>query len=141
VYRQSNGAILLINSKYIGSDGRGAANDALACIPVVSGGFCNPDPGTVGNLPRNAFNGPAFFDWDLGILKSFPISESKRLEYRVEMFNASNHPTFAVGDPSYAFGITGANPSDMYINDPNFGVATSTTSTPRVIQMGLRFLF
>jgi hypothetical protein len=95
----------------------------------------------VGNLPRNAFNGPAFFDWDLGILKSFPISESKRLEYRVEMFNASNHPTFAVGDPSYAFGITGANPSDMYINDPNFGVATSTTSTPRVIQMGLRFLF
>jgi len=50
-----------------------------------------------------------------------------------------------VGDPSYAFGITGAitgaGPSDMYINDPNFGVATSTTSTPRVIQMGLRFLF
>ena len=141
VYRQSNGAILLINSKYIGSDGRGAPNDALVCAPVVSGGFCNPDPGAVGNLPRNAFNGPAFFDWDLGILKSFPISESKRLEYRVEMFNASNHPTFAVGDPSYAFGITGANPSDMYINDPNFGVATSTTSTPRVIQMGLRFLF
>jgi hypothetical protein len=29
----------------------------------------------------------------------------------------------------------------MYINDPNFGVATSTASTPRVIQMGMRFVF
>jgi hypothetical protein len=29
----------------------------------------------------------------------------------------------------------------MYINDPNFGIATSTNSTPRIIQMGLRFLF
>jgi hypothetical protein len=111
------------------------------CVPLVSGGFCNPDPGTVGNLPRNAFNGPAFFNWDLGILKNFPITESKRLEYRVEMFNASNHPTFAVGDPSYAATITGASSSDMYINDPNFGVATSTASSPRVIQMGLRLIF
>jgi hypothetical protein len=29
----------------------------------------------------------------------------------------------------------------MYINDPNFGVATSTASSPRVIQMGLRLIF
>jgi hypothetical protein len=141
VYRQPNGNVLLIDPKYIGSDGRGAPNDALVCVPLVSGGFCNPDPGTVGNLPRNAFNGPAFFNWDLGILKSFPITESKRLEYRVEMFNASNRPTFAVGDPSYAAGISGASSSDMYINDPNFGIATSTASTPRVIQMGLRLIF
>jgi hypothetical protein len=141
VHHEPNGTILLIDPKYIGSDGRGAPNDALVCVPVVSGSFCNPDPGTVGNLPRNAFNGPAFFNWDLGILKNFPITESKRLEYRVEMFNASNHPTFAVGDPSYAATITGASSSDMYINDPKFGVATSTASNPRVIQMGLRLIF
>jgi carboxypeptidase family protein len=145
VYRQSNGQILLINPKYIGSDGRGAPNDALTCVPLVSGGFCNPDPGTVGNLPRNAFNGPAFFDWDLGILKGFPISESKKLEYRVEMFNASNHPVFAVGNSGFAVANpvtnSGASLSDMYINDPNFGVATSTASTPRIIQMGLRLIF
>ena len=56
------------------------------------------------------------------------------------MFNAPNHPTFATGNFAYLAGLTGANKSDMYINDPNFGVATSTTSTPRVIQMGLTFL-
>ena len=138
---QSNGEVLLINPKFIGSDGRGAPNDALTCIPVVSGGFCNPQPGTVGNLPRNAFNGPAFFNWDLGILKGFPISESKDLEFRLEMFNVPNHPTFAVGDPNFAVASPGASPSDMYINDPKFGVATSTASNPRVVQMGLRFVF
>jgi hypothetical protein len=141
VYRQSNGEILLINPKYIGPDGRGAPNDAFTCTPLVPGGFCNPDPGTVGNLPRNAFNGPSFFNWDLGILKTLPISESKKLVYRLEFFNAPNHPTFAVGNPAYSAGISGANKSDMYINDPNFGVGTSTVSTPRVIQMGLSFLF
>jgi hypothetical protein len=141
VYRQSDGAVLLINPKYIGPDGRGAPNDALTCTPLVPGGFCNPDPGTVGNLPRNAFNGRAFFNWDLGIHKSFPVSESKKLEYRLEMFNAPNHPTFAVGNLAYSTGISGANKSDMYINDPNFGIATSTVSTPRVIQMGLSLFF
>jgi hypothetical protein len=138
---QSNGEVLLINPKFIGSDGRGAPNDGLTCAPIVSGGFCNPQPGTVGNLPRNAFNGPAFFNWDLAILKGFPITESKNLEFRVEMFNVPNHPTFAVGDPNFAVASPGASPSDMYINDPKFGVATSTASNPRVVQMGLRLTF
>jgi hypothetical protein len=138
---QSNGEVLLINPKFIGPNGLGAPNDGLTCMPIVPGGFCNPQPGTVGNLPRNAFNGPAFFNWDLAILKAFPITESKELEFRAEMFNAPNHPTFAVGDPNYAVSNPGASPSDMYINDPKFGVATSTASTPRIIQLGLRFMF
>jgi len=138
---QTNGDVMLINPKFIGPDGRAVPNDALTCVPLVSGGFCNPQPGTVGNLPRNAFNGPAFFNWDLGIMKNIPITESKNLEFRVEMFNAPNHPTFAVGDPTYLVANPGASSSDMYINDPNFGVATGTASTPRVIQMGLRFIF
>jgi len=138
---QSNGEVLLINPKFVGSDGRGVPDDSLTCTPIVAGGFCNPDPGTVGNLPRNAFNGPAFFNWDLGILKGFPITESKNLEFRVEMFNAPNRPTFAVGDSTFLVANPSASPSDMYINDPKFGVATSTASTPRVIQMGLRFIF
>ncbi len=138
---QSNGEVLLINPKFVGPDGRGAPTDALTCTPVVSGGFCNPQPGTVGNLPRNAFNGPVFFNWDFAILKDFPITEEKSLQFRVEMFNAPNHPTFAVGNPNYAVANPGASPSDMYINDPNFGVASSTASTPRIIQMGLRFIF
>lgn len=133
-YHGPNGEVLLINPKFIGPDGRGAPNFALTCTPLVSGGFCNPGPGAVGNLPRNAFNSPPFFNWDLSILKRFPFGEAKELVYRVDMFNAFNHPTFAVANAS-----TGA--PDMNINDTNFGVATSAASTSRVIQMGLRFDF
>ncbi len=133
--------MILINPKYIGPDGRGVGNDALTCIPLVAGGFCNPQPGAVGNLPLNAFNGPAFFNWDLSILKSFPITESKKLDFRIDLLNAPNHPTFAVGDPNYQVSNPGASSSDMYINDPNFGVATTTSSSPRIIQMGLIFRF
>ena len=138
---QSSGSVLLINPMFIGPDGRGVPADALTCVPLVPGGFCNPQPGTVGNLPRNAFNGPAFFNWDLGILKNFRLTETKDLEFRVEMFNAPNHPTFAVGNQTYLVANPGASLSDMYINDPKFGVANSTASTPRIIQMGLRFIF
>jgi hypothetical protein len=138
---QSNGEVVLINPKYIGPNGTGVGNDALTCTPLISDGFCNPQPGTVGNLPINAFNGPVFFNWDLSILKAFPITESRELEFRIDMFNVPNHPTFAVGDSNYPVSNPGASPSDMYINDPNFGVATTTASTPRVIQMGLIFKF
>jgi len=141
VSHQPNGEVLLINPKYIGPDGRGAPNDGLTCMPLVAGGFCNPQPGTVGNLGREAFNGPAYFNWDLGIQKDFPITESKNLQFRVEMFNAPNHPTFAVGDPNYQVANPGASTTDMYINDPKFGVATTTASTARIIQMGLIFKF
>jgi Carboxypeptidase regulatory-like domain/TonB dependent receptor-like, beta-barrel len=133
-YPQANGQVLLINPMYIGVDGRGVPDDALTCTPLAAGGFCNPAPGTVGNLPRDAFNGPPLFNWDLSILKSFSVTESKRFEYRLDLFNAFNHPTFAVGNP-------GAGITDMNINDANFGVATSTVSSPRRIQMGLRFVF
>lgn len=138
---QSNGEVLLINPKYMGPDGRGAPNDALTCAPLVAGGFCNPQPGTAGNLPRNAFNGPVFFDWDFSLLKTISISESKKLKLRLDMFNALNHPVFAVGDPNYLVANPDASPSDIYINDPKFGVATSTASSPRVLQVGLVLAF
>ena len=140
LYR-SNGQVLLINPKFIGPDGRGVGNDGLTCTPLIAGGFCNPQPGTVGNLPLNGFNGSVFFNWDLSIIKAFPITESRKLEFRIDMFNALNHPTFAVGDSTFQVANPGASPADMYINDPNFGVATRTASTPRVIQLGLILKF
>ena len=42
---------------------------------------------------------------------------------------------------SNASGTPGAGITDMNINDTDFGVATSTLSSPRVIQMGLRLVF
>jgi len=64
---------------------------------LVSGGFCNPQPGDGGELPPTRLTA-CIINWDLGIMKNIPITEAKNLEFRVEMFNAPNHPTFAVGN-------------------------------------------
>jgi hypothetical protein len=126
VFFQS-GQVFAMNPTFIGPDGRGVPADAVTCKPLVTGGFCNPDPGTVGALSRLAFGGPTFFNWDFSVIKQTPIMESKKLEYRAEFFNVLNHPTFFVGDQN--------------VNGTTFGVISSTSSTARLVQMSLRFIF
>ena len=82
--------------------------------------------GTYGNIGRNLLTGPSLFDWDLGVLKRFPIHENMDLQYRAEAFNATNHTNFS-------------NPVAT-VSNLNFGKILSAAS-PRVIQMSLRFSF
>ncbi len=57
--------------------------------------FSTPDPGTFGNLPRNALRGPNFSQFDLVLNKRFRFSDSVNLEFRTEVFNIFNHTNFA----------------------------------------------
>jgi hypothetical protein len=131
---QPNGVVYLINPKLISSDGTGVGLPALTCQPAVTGGFCNPQPGQVGNLQANAFSGPAYFDWDLSAAKDFDLTERFRLTFRAEAFNVLNHPVFA--PPLDSNGTASFN-----INNSNFGQATNTVSVPRILQMSLRLKF
>jgi len=47
-----------------------------------------------GNIGRNAFRGPAFFNIDAQISRLFPIHERYVLDLRLESFNMLNHPNF-----------------------------------------------
>ena len=51
-----------------------------------------------GNAGRNTLVGPGqnVFDWSLR--KEFAVTETQRLEFRAEFFNAFNHPNFAQPD-------------------------------------------
>jgi hypothetical protein len=57
--------------------------------------FAIPQPGTYGNLPRNAFKGPNFTQFDFMVSKQFPIAEKAKVEFRSEFFNIFNHTNFA----------------------------------------------
>ncbi len=67
--------------------------------------FAAPAPGQLG-LGRNIFQGPSYWNIDLGISKGFQLSERFRLTFRTEMFNALNHANFrnprdaSVGSPA-----------------------------------------
>lgn len=53
---------------------------------------------------RNSFRGPNHWNWDMGIYKTFKLTEKVGLQIRGELFNAVNHPNlFVIGssaDPS-----------------------------------------
>lgn len=52
-----------------------------------------------GNIGRNTVRGPAFFQADLGLHKSFPVwREATKLEFRMEAFNLFNHTNFQAPD-------------------------------------------
>jgi hypothetical protein len=92
--------------------------------------WINPDAftspvGFYGTLGRNTVIGPGLSTLDFSIVKSFEMRDSRRLQFRAEFFNAFNHPNF--GLPNRTFGV------------PDFGVISSTTTSPRQIQFGLRY--
>ena len=70
---------------------------AFAQVTAPCGANVNGCPflGTYGNVGRNAFRTPKFFQFDSQISRIFPIHESLALDLRLEAFNVLNHPNFA----------------------------------------------
>ncbi len=87
--------------------------NAIQLNPIIT---CNPTSGLTGShqyinpgcfaaptqIGQNgptilpAIYGPAFFDSDLGLFKNFQISESKKLQFRIQANNFLNHPLWSM---------------------------------------------
>ena len=76
-----------------------------------------------GNSGRNSVRGPHFTDSDIYITKTVPIKEEIKFRFDVQMFNAFNHPNFALPNEVEA-GVPG-------VSIPaRFGTLESTISPP-----------
>jgi hypothetical protein len=132
--------VYIFDPAFIGDDGRAVGPDEQVCDFTLDNGsqalFCNPALGELGNLPRYAFNGPAYFNWDFSLIKNTPINERVGVEFRVEFFNFTNHPTFFTGSIA---GISNRTGED--INSTSFGQSFATLSDRRIVQFGLRVTF
>lgn len=60
--------------------------------------FAQPAQGAFGNTSRNVIRGPGVNTWNLSLFKSFKLSERATLQFRLESFNAFNHPEFGFPD-------------------------------------------
>ena len=78
-------------------------------------------------MARHALQGDGLGNLDLSIFRKFRFGESKVIELRVEMFNATNSPTW--------------NRPTAQLDSVNFGRIFSTNSTERQIQLGLKIHF
>jgi hypothetical protein len=58
--------------------------------------FSVPDPGTLGNLPRNFFRNAPYFQTDLSVLRKFKLGERWAFDLRVDARNLTNTPDFDI---------------------------------------------
>jgi hypothetical protein len=90
--------------------------------------FSIPAPGRLGNTGRNFFTGPSLFNLDLTIGKQFRVTERQNLQFRLEIQNATNTPSF--GFPT------------AVVTSTVFGrVRDSVVSSSRKMQLALKYNF
>jgi len=94
-------------------------------IAAANGGF-------YGNLGRNTLIGPGLATWDFSVLKDTRIREQLNLQFRAEIFNLLNRANFNQPN-AVVFTPSGVSPTA--------GVITSTTTTSRQVQFGLKLLW
>ncbi|MGD0222334.1 MAG: carboxypeptidase-like regulatory domain-containing protein [Terriglobia bacterium] len=96
--------------------------------------FIQPLAGTYGNVGRNILQGAGLATTDLSLARKFNLSERVGLQFRAEFFNALNRTNLNTPNPVVYTSAT-SGPS------PTAGVITSTSTTSRQIQFGLKLLF
>jgi hypothetical protein len=80
-----------------------------------------------GDLPRNIYTGPSWWNADYSLLKDTHLAERLNMQFRAEFFNIFNHPTF--------------NTPTSVIGNGSFGLSTATQTSERQIQFGSRLMF
>jgi len=100
-------------------------NPAAFLAPPNNSGF-------YGNLGRDTLIGPGLATWDFSLIKDTRIAERMNLQFRAEFFNFLNRANFNVPN-AVVFTPSGVSPTA--------GVITSTSTTARQIQFGLKLLW
>jgi hypothetical protein len=93
--------------------------------------------GFYGNLGRDTFIGPDLAIWDLSVLKDTKIREHMNLQFRADIFNLLNRANFNTPNLIVFTPPTAANPSGL---SGTAGAITSTSTTARQVQLGLKLL-
>jgi hypothetical protein len=112
---------------YVGTvqEGKGGTFFATPCGGVAP---------CIGNLGRNTFVGPNFFDMDMSLFKNFKITERVNFQFRVESFNLLNRTNFTLP----------GNAGHNNIQDSLFGLAGGASGNgfgPRQLQFGAKISF
>ena len=88
--------------------------------------------GFYGNLGRDTLIGPGLATWDFSVIKDTPIHERLNLQFRAEIFNLLNRANFNTPN-LIVFTPTGVSGTA--------GVVSSTSTTSRQVQFGLKLIW
>ena len=98
-----------------------------------------------GDVGRNVLRGPGQTNVDFSVIRRFPITETKNIEFRAEFFNLFNHVNFAnpISNVNAVLSSGGSiDPNTgQSVNPGDFGRIISTSNNPRLIQLALKLNF
>ena len=141
----------------LGSRVRGGSVTVLAdyigptSLPTCSGHTCtltaamfaaSGAQSDFGNLPRNSFRGPRYFNTDMTLAKSFNVfGEGRKLTFALQAFNLFNHPNFvdpvaSAKNPAFGQILATASPT----TGP-YGSFQGAGVSGRVMETMLKFTF
>jgi hypothetical protein len=113
--------------------GHGDNNASFFSIPINVQGGTGPNQGRFGTLGRNTFRGPAFYDFDISLVKDTPIGKRKsgselvNVQFRSEFFNIFNIVDMGL-------------PSNTILGS-GFGLINRTAGSSRQIQFSLKVAY
>ncbi len=136
-----NRSVIPLDNNWWGTD-----PSAVPCVSSTAGGYLTGpgfgDPSTCaygsqsfthfGDAQNGSERGPEFRDVDLSAYKGFHITESQRVEFRADAFNALNFANY--GTPNRQVSNSGS-------PNANWGRITSTMGYQRILQLGLNYRF
>ena len=103
----------------------------VACITPPTDQF------RLGTSLGDEYLGPGFMNWDISAFKNIPMGASRRLQLRVELYNAFNTEQWTGTNTTATFDyVTGA-----LTNAATVGRLNGNTNSARRIQLGARFVF
>jgi hypothetical protein len=127
-------------------------NPLVTCNPASGLGshqYVNPNcfaiptaPGQNGPTVLPAIYGPSFFNSDLALFKSFNITESKKIQFRIDGYNFLNHPLWSFNGNNLSLSYQGDPTKAGYgqLQNSAFGTVTQKQGH-RVLQFVVKFLF
>ena len=105
--------------------------------------YAPPTGLTLGDSGRNSLRNPNRTNLDMALFKRFAVNERASFEFRAEAFNVFNHTQF--GYIAGSSGSAASNSSNLNSNTNNLSggnfLQVLTAHNPRILQLGLKFLF
>jgi hypothetical protein len=151
----------LVGNPKTGVSASGFAGSQVGFGPLLynPAAFVAPTGLTFGDAGRNILRNPWRTNFDMALIKHFPVSESKYFEFRAEAFNVFNHTEFSylggdagsAADNSNGGAKTNANQITCYGGSDNSAGDPSCEGLPifragsahlaRILQLALKFVF
>jgi len=120
--------------------GPAGAGGSGNCLPTAT--FADPTTQSdFGNVARNFFRGPGYFDMDFLLFKDFHIKEQMMFTLGATAYNVLNHANFANPINNAALGAFGNIQSTVTQPNSPYGNFQGANASARILQLMVKFKF